>query len=179
MVFCLKECLMELSDVVFTPLTLKQRFTLFRCLMHLKVREYLTYDSFFFKKLSAILGLAIGLFLWTFGKKLQGFTVFSSIHRANYSEQANSIIASLFKMNTGSRDNKKACISPYTYREYISNLSPDSRTSRFFENPERILGSRLLVLKSPKNNEKGVIVVDYSFALPILAKFFDVCQIAE
>ena len=170
---------MQPLDIASMPLSWRQKLVLGWCLVRLKVKEYLTNDAFLFKKLSAILGLTSGLMLLTFGKKLQSFAVFSSIHRADYSDHANKMIASLFQTNTRTRDNKKALLANGVYQEYIEHLSPTLVTSRFFENPQRILGARMLVLKSPRENEKGVIIVDYSFALPLLMKFFDICRIAE
>ena len=51
-------------------------------------------------------------------------------------------------------------------------------TRSFFDEPERILGSRLLVLKRPSEQEKGVILLDYSFTFPILLKFYDIDRVA-
>jgi glycosyltransferase involved in cell wall biosynthesis len=170
---------MQLLDTASVPLSLQQKFVLCRRLGKLKVREYLTNDSFLFKKLSAILGLVIGLTLLTLGKKLRGCAVLSWLHRADYSDQANKIIAALFQRNINSQDNKKTPTAQLVYQEYIENLASTPATSRFFVDPQRLLGTKLLVLKAPQKNEKGVIVVDYSFALPLLAKFFDIYQIAE
>jgi len=45
--------------------------------------------------------------------------------------------------------------------------------------PRRLIGSRLLVVKSPKAHERGVLVVDYSYVFPTLAGLFDLRAIAE
>jgi hypothetical protein len=140
--------------------------------------EYLTCDSFLFKKTFAVLGLIVGMLFLKFGKKLKGLSILSSIHRAGSCEQVNMIITPIFQTNAGLRNNKKTSMTHHVYQEYIENLPQTPATSRFFEDPQRILGARMLVLKSPKENEKGVVVVDYSFALSIFVKFFDICQIA-
>jgi len=108
---------------------------------------------------------------------MQGAGILASIHRANYCETATKMIALFFRRPEGRTTCKRTFVGKI-YEEYIERLSPTANTRRFFEEPERILRSRLLVLKSPKPNEKGVIVVDYSFALPILLRFFDVNKIA-
>jgi glycosyltransferase involved in cell wall biosynthesis len=41
------------------------------------------------------------------------------------------------------------------------------------------LRTRILVLKSPRPAEKGILLVDYSFVFPLIPKFFDLSRIAE
>lgn len=168
---------MQMLDSV--SMTSRQKIVLCLELGKRKVKEYLTCDSFLFKKISAILGLGTGLLLLIFGKTSRGFAVLSSMHRADYSDHANKIIASFFQVNPEVKDSKNALLARCVYQEYIETLSPTSGTSRFFENPQRLLGTRMLVLKSPRENEKGVIVIDYSFALPLFTKFFDIHQITQ
>jgi hypothetical protein len=84
-----------------------------------------------------------------------------------------------FRSNRGSGIFNQTRPAIKFFQEYVRHLSPTTATSKFFENPERILGARMLVLKSPGKNEKGVIVVDYSFAFPLLARFYDISRIAE
>src|SRR5262249_30647634 len=50
---------------------------------------------------------------------------------------------------------------------------------KFILNPERLLGTRALVLKSAEPGERGVIVIDYSFAFPLFARLFDVRRILK
>ena len=40
-------------------------------------------------------------------------------------------------------------------------------------------GTRILVLKSPGPNEKGVLALDYFFVFPLFARMFDVREIAS
>src|SRR5574341_135593 len=170
---------MQPLGITSIPLSLRRKLALYWHLVNLKVKEYMTKDSFLFKKISAFVGLVVGLIFLLFGKNLKGFSILSSIHRSDYSYQTNKIIESLIQINTKYRDNKNFSANSLIYQEYIENLAPTPATSKFFTDPLRMLGSRLLVLKSPQENEKGVIVIDYSFALPLLAKFFDIRRIAE
>jgi glycosyltransferase involved in cell wall biosynthesis len=169
---------MQLLNTVSINSSSIQKFVLCVGLFKLKFKEYLTCDSFLFKKTSTVLGLAAGLLFVVFGKKSRGFSIFSSIHRANYSNRANRIIASFFQFVPDSKNNK-VFLAKIVYKEYINNLYPNPVISRFFENPQRMLCTRMLVIKSPKVNEKGVIVIDYSFSLPVFAKFFDIYQVAK
>jgi glycosyltransferase involved in cell wall biosynthesis len=45
--------------------------------------------------------------------------------------------------------------------------------------PKRLIGSRILVVKSWKAGERGVLVVDYSYVFPLLAGLFDLPRIAD
>jgi glycosyltransferase involved in cell wall biosynthesis len=45
--------------------------------------------------------------------------------------------------------------------------------------PKRLIGSRILVVKSARLPERGVLIVDYSYVFPLLAGFFDLSAIAD
>ncbi len=45
--------------------------------------------------------------------------------------------------------------------------------------PKRLIGSHVLVLKTARTGERGVVVVDYSYVFPLLAGLFDLRRIAE
>ena len=53
---------------------------------------------------------------------------------------------------------------------FLSGARPD---------PRRLIGSRMLVTKSARTGERGVLVVDYQYVFPLLAGFFDAAAIAE
>jgi glycosyltransferase involved in cell wall biosynthesis len=53
------------------------------------------------------------------------------------------------------------------------------QTLKFFEDPRRMLRSVVLVLKAKRSGEKGVIVILYTYALPLFAKLFDVDRISR
>ena len=74
------------------------------------------------------------------------------------------------------------------------NDQPDS-TSRLFQNVVedavnkfradqnsqigRLIGSRILVVKSSREGDRGVVVVDYQYVFPLLAGLFDLSRICE
>ena len=55
-------------------------------------------------------------------------------------------------------------------RQFRAGSKPD---------PLRLVGSRLLVVKAARPNERGVLVVDYSYVFPALAGLFDLPSIAD
>jgi glycosyltransferase involved in cell wall biosynthesis len=59
-------------------------------------------------------------------------------------------------------------------KQFTNNIS-----IKITQNPKSLLGSRILVIKSPNHNEHGVIVVDYLYVFPLLIKLFDIQKIAS
>ena len=64
------------------------------------------------------------------------------------------------------------------YRRYVAGAAAHARPD-IARRPATMLGKRILVVKSPADREKGVIVVDYSYVFPLFAAFFDLAAIAE
>jgi hypothetical protein len=50
---------------------------------------------------------------------------------------------------------------------------------KFLQSPSQLLGSSVMVLKSPGPNEKGVVLANYSYVFPLFAKLFDLERIFE
>jgi glycosyltransferase involved in cell wall biosynthesis len=63
--------------------------------------------------------------------------------------------------------------------QHVKELAATPATQAFFDDPERIIGGRTVVVKKRQGLERGVIVVDYNFAFPTLAHFFDLQRIAK
>jgi glycosyltransferase involved in cell wall biosynthesis len=147
-------------------------------LVTVRCKEYLTFDSIIFRKCAALAGLFAGCVLSLCGRTANAFRAFSVIHRAAYSDWACVFVerwvrARLKKDGKTSRSFTPVCES------YVNGLAPTPATARFHANPSKLLGTRVLVLKSPGANEKGVILIDYTFALSLFAKKFDVAAIAR
>ncbi len=149
-----------------------------RELLKIRLKEHFSFDSFVARKMIAFLGLVAGSILSVCRRSARAFRLFSIIHRAAYSGLVSKVVERWVRarVRTG-RDGKK----PFTpvCQAYLEGLSSTPATARFHENPARLLGTRALVLKSPAENEKGVILIDYTFALSLFAKKFDVSRIAQ
>jgi len=142
-------------------------------------REYLGFDSVLFRKAVALSGTLAGLILLACRRRRKGLSILAALHRGNFSALANKIVEAVFRRMdpVGSRGMRPA--GSDVYQEHIDTFASSPETARFFADPYRLLGSRLLVLKSPGPKEKGVIVLDYSFIFPLFAKLFDVASIGE
>jgi glycosyltransferase involved in cell wall biosynthesis len=64
-------------------------------------------------------------------------------------------------------------------RDFIEGLQPGPATQRFFGDPNRLIGTRVLVVKSPRDNERGLIIMDYSFVFSLVMNLFDFEAIAS
>src|SRR5262249_28447825 len=70
-------------------------------------------------------------------------------------------------------------ISPSLCRRYIESPPITKNSHQYLNDPTRLLGARAIVLKSPGEQEKGVLLMHYSFIFPLFAKLFDVTDIAQ
>ncbi len=66
-----------------------------------------------------------------------------------------------------------------TYKRWIEAAPRIASTARFFDVPGQLLGSRVLVLKSSGPRERGVVLIDYNFTIPLFAQLFDLEAVAR
>lgn len=169
----------EASDRTDGRLSLAQRSALARSVTSSRLREYLQYESGLIRTMTGSLITALGLTAYRLGLHGFGLNMLSKVHRANHLQWANHVIEQTLKApeteGIGGLDRRLVAV----LEEYIAGMSPTPQTERFFRDPGRLLGSRAIVLKCPRENEKGVILIDLNFAFPLFAKLFDVGQVAR
>jgi glycosyltransferase involved in cell wall biosynthesis len=136
----------------------------------LRVKEYLTFDSAVFKTLLGSLIYAAGFLLQLAGDTRRRFQLLSALHRADWLSYANERVERWISRNDGRPDPKLAAL----YGRHALEAAPTSRTASFFEEPERKIGTTLLVLKSPAYLEKGVLLIQYSYTFPLFSTLFDI-----
>ena len=154
----------------------------FRLRLGLRVRrrhlkEFLSFDSRLFQVTVAVAGLLVTLCLLALGKRVRAFSGLMALHRANWSGLANSVAETRVRRELHA--GRSSADPGNVFRRHVRDLQPTPGTERFFEKPTSLLRTRILVLKSPRPSEKGILVIDYSFVFPIIAKFFDLPRIAE
>src|SRR5205814_9572199 len=122
-------------------------------------------------KVMARAGMATGGGLRTIGKQGKALKLWSALHRGAYACWADRLIENwVCKLARSGRD---------VFARHVEELRPQPATEVFFKEPQRLIGTRILVLKSPGDNEKGVIALDYFFVFPLFAKLFDVREVAK
>jgi glycosyltransferase involved in cell wall biosynthesis len=144
------------------------------------VKERVAFDCPLIKPLIGFSGIILARLLLKLQRVKQAFTVLSSIHSAACSSWATHVVqkdikASLISRNRQSRSGGFANL----FRAHAEHLRPATHTQKFFEEPIRMLGPMVVVLKKSRPNEKGVISILYSYALPLFAKLFDIERIAK
>lgn len=138
-------------------------------------REWLTHD------LGPLREVAAHLAFW-FGRALiripsvtiraSGFRFLMRLHRAALSPSVDrritrEIRSAMEREHSGSPTGLRVLfdtMAESSVRDYLSHFGPD---------PTIQLGKRILVVKSPSNGERGVVIVDYEFALPLMFGAFD------
>jgi glycosyltransferase involved in cell wall biosynthesis len=63
--------------------------------------------------------------------------------------------------------------------QLINSVIPQKNTEKFFLNQTRLFKVILIVVKSKNRNEKGIIIIKYSYYFSLFIKLFDVEKIAE
>jgi glycosyltransferase involved in cell wall biosynthesis len=171
----LARCSARATGDTGSRLNLAERLAIRRGLLLRRGREYLECDSFLFRKLAAFGGLLAGFLLRACGSRQKAFQLWSAVHRRNYSALADRVIEERFRPRHGKAQDSTRGV----YHDHVERLAPIPGTLRFLENPCRLLGTRVLVIKSPGPNEKGVLLIDNSAVFPVVARTFDLGQISR
>jgi glycosyltransferase involved in cell wall biosynthesis len=141
--------------------------------LRLRLREKLEFDSPGILGVLGRLGGLAGAGLFRLGKRRAGFQLLAGVHRANCSPWTTAFV----ERWVGSSVRKDALRE--VYQSHSGLLSPTGQTRRFFEQPGRLLGPLVMVLKSSRPGEKGIIAINYSFVFPLFARLFDVARVAR
>jgi glycosyltransferase involved in cell wall biosynthesis len=157
------------------PMTTRESIAIGLALFQAEVREYLAFDCRPVRPLAGALGLLVAWILGRVGRARQAFLLLCKLHRADYLNAANQRAEEAARRSAADHGNGPL---PRLYADYIAQLGPTPTTARFFKDCRNLLGSLAIVVKSPADGEKGVIVVLYSHALPLFVKFFDIDRIA-
>ena len=64
-------------------------------------------------------------------------------------------------------------------RAHMNDVQPQPQTARFYAKPEALLGPVVMVVKSATDEEKGVLVLAYSYVFPLLGQLFDLERIVR
>jgi glycosyltransferase involved in cell wall biosynthesis len=144
----------------------------------LKTADYLINESKGARFIISWTLFIVGIFLFLSRRILASFYVFSKVHSSAFSSVNSALserwLRNLLQDRTSSTSRfSKLC------DQFIDKYC-DSESMRVWkENPRKIIGTRVLVVKSSAPDEKGVIILDYSYVFPIFMKCYDVEKIAD
>ncbi len=120
--------------------------------------------------------IGLGMTAATTGLRLTGLRakalrLEASIHRNNLSTVADRVLEGRLRRTLA---DDRGLI-----QQHVDELTPQPSTQALFNDPARLLGRRILAVKSARPDEKGVLILDYFFVFPLFARWFDVKQIAS
>jgi glycosyltransferase involved in cell wall biosynthesis len=133
--------------------------------------DYAKFDSAILKGLIGCVGLLLATLLRAISRESRAVELETSLHRNAFFPPVDRVVESRIRDSIAAPSGKLA--------GYLEDLLPQAATEVFFRDPARLVGHRILAVKSPDSGEKGVLIVDYSFVFSLLARFFDVEQIAS
>lgn len=135
--------------------------------------EFVKYD---YNRYKLPLVFAARVLLWGMlraGKNERAFKLVSNLYRTGWrgSDKLGIEFASHFFKRT---DAGRSLVS-----SAVDNIQPLTQTKKFFDDPKAMLGGIITVLKSPEGEEKGVILLNYSYYFLLFWKYYDLPAIME
>ena len=164
----------ELKTVSKVPMEGKSKLR--NRLLKTRLREYALNDSLVCRFLAAALGLVAGWALYGFGRTRKGFEILAKIHSANWFRWSGASASWLTRRAVRTKPNHRLM---KVFRDHLEDRTPLPVISFVFQDPPRMFLSWVVVIKSPKENEKGVLVIAYNHAILAFARLFDIEEIAR
>lgn len=149
--------------------------------MRWELRERVTFARGPLAALVAWTGAAAALCLYLLRRDRAAVDLLTALHRTGYSPALNRLVERFLRGPEPARDRPagRAARLRLVYASYAADLQSTPAIEPFYQEPARLLGSHVVVLKSPGDNERGVLVVDYTFSFRLFARFFDIEAIAR
>jgi len=110
--------------------------------------------------------------LSTVGRELESLAALGAVHRAAYAGWADRLTQTRVRRAFHGAGHQLAT-------EYIRRRVATPQTASFYERPDRLLGTRMLVLKGYRPDERGVLLIDYTEMFSLVARLFDIQAIAN
>lgn len=152
-----------------------------RSILKAAVRERVTYDLGGLRAPIAETFFGLGRAMLASGdpnRQAKALALLMRLHSGAFSESVDRRILAIIRDQL---HGKGPGIGRGLQRLFEQLVADAVRTFRKGQNPDirRLIGSRILVVKSWRPGERGVIVVDYSYVFPLMAGLFDLPAIAE
>jgi glycosyltransferase involved in cell wall biosynthesis len=156
------------------PLSFTQRLRISRQLASWRLAEYFKFDSIAVNATAAWAALAAAGFFFLRGRSLRALAWLTAAHRTNGSRAVCAIVERILRQAADPRAAFTRTVND-AYDAFLASVSIAER----HESPSNLIGTRLLVVKSPGPNERGVIVIDYTYAFAVFARACDLSTLAR
>jgi len=120
-------------------------------------------------------GLAAGKVAWARGKRDLGLRLFAALHSANLSTHVDHSIESWIRAQL----TRRAPAFLQALGDFVQRYGSGGSLAPHLQDPLRMLGSRIVILKKAQPREKGVVLLGYSYVFPLFARMFDVGSVAD
>ena len=167
----------DLSNSVRSPAAQGWRLRL--KILRISIREFLLFDSVVCKTVIGLASLIAGFLQYTWGRHKQGFAILSKLHRSALTSLGTARVEELIRSAYRAFQEGKPHPLHQIYADYVTQITPTAQTRKLLEAPENLFKGSAIVLKSPGVNERGVLILQYSYVYPLLVKFYDLNKIAE
>ena len=136
--------------------------------------EFLKYDYNNYKYPLVLLAKLIVWVLKLLGKHELAFAIVNGVFRTGWS---GSYIFGLEQARYYFREHSH--IGQKVVEQYIQSIQPLPNTQKFFDEPLAMLDGVVTVLKDYSDNEKGAIIIKYSYYFPLFIRFFDIKKVSN
>jgi glycosyltransferase involved in cell wall biosynthesis len=120
-------------------------------------------------------GVSAAKTLWRARAYGRSVDIMTAVHSANLGVGIDGAVGELLRK----RRQKSPGVLREVYDAYIQSFGRDGELPSALQVPERMLGSRAIVLASPESGQKGVLLLGYSYSFPLFARLFDLASIAS
>jgi glycosyltransferase involved in cell wall biosynthesis len=141
-----------------------------------RLLEWLMHDARAFQATVAFAAVVAGWLLYWCRQTRRSFDILAKLHRANYFTWADASARRIVRTAAQQRPQHPLMA---VYRDYVASLTPLAVSGKYFRDPSLLFPYFAMVLKSPRANEKGVLVLEYNYIFPVFAKFFNIEEIAR
>jgi glycosyltransferase involved in cell wall biosynthesis len=138
--------------------------------------EFLGFDARVLQRLVTAPALLAGFVLLGLPDKRLGASILTRLHRSGYSDLAAGLVERWLRSAVRHTPRCRPTTLEACYNT-CCRLAIGARAVGAAD-PHRLLGTHVLVLKTPRPRERGVLVIHYSYVFPLLAAHFDLEAIA-
>jgi glycosyltransferase involved in cell wall biosynthesis len=111
-------------------------------------------------------------------RRARAFAWLMRLHSGAFSPAVDRRIADEIRDATA-REHQGQATGLYALYDQVIEKAVETFYAGANPDPRRLIGSRVLVVKTARPGERGVLVVDYSYVFPLMAGLFDLAAIAD
>lgn len=144
--------------------------------INITICEWFKYDAKGLPYIGSSIFIGVSIFMKLVGKDKTTMQILSKVHRLQWPFV--NFVCSIFLIRKDklfkSGDKYKRILV-----DYVDSSNNLTITDKFVQNPEKLFPEMCIVLKGNRSDERGVILLKYSYSFPLFMKIFDIEKIAK